>query len=169
MRTSTLSLFLCLILMVNVNGSPIGYQQIDQQAQQKTNNGNPAPTQAVGSEQTPEFVRLTDGRIVPFGVGVVCSDNCVGAEAFDLGKIATPKGFNPWLLSIPIAAGGVAAIFLLSGGNGGTTPTTIVTDTLQIIVPPRDPVPAPVPEPATLALMGAGLAMLARHSKKKRK
>ena len=58
-------------------------------------------------------------------------------------------------------------IFLLSGGNS-TTPTTIVTDTLPIITPPRDPVPAPVPEPATLALMGVGLAMLARHSKKRK-
>ena len=166
MRNSTLGLFLCLMLVVNVNGSSIGYQQIDQQAQQKTNQDNPS-TQSVSSEQTPEFVRLADGRIVPFGAGVVCSDNCVGAEVFDLGKIAIPKGFNPWLLSIPIAAGGVAAIFLLSGGNG-TTPTTIVTDTLPIITPPRDPVPAPVPEPATLALMGVGVALLARHSKKRK-
>ena len=166
MRNSTLGLFLCLMLVVNVNGSSIGYQQIDQQAQQKTNQDNPS-TQSVSSEQTPEFVRLADGRIVPFGAGVVCSDNCVGAEVFDLGKIATPKGFNPWLLSIPIAAGGVAAIFLLSGSNG-TTPTTIVTDTLPIITPPRDPVPAPVPEPATLTLMGVGLALLARHSKKRK-
>ncbi len=166
MRNSTLGLFLCLMLVVNVKGGPIGYQQIDQQAQQKTNQDNPS-TQSVGSEQTPEFVRLADGRIVPFGAGVVCTDNCVSAEVFDLGKIATPKGFNPWLLSIPIAAGGVAAIFLLSGGNS-TTPTTIVTDTLPIITPPRDPVPAPVPEPATLALMGVGLAMLARRSRKRK-
>ena len=172
MRNSTLTLLLCLVMVTGVQAGPIGYQQIDQQAQQKTNHGNNAPAQPTGSESNPEFVRLADGRIVPFGSGVVCSDNCVGAEAFDapfdLGKIATAKGINPWLIAIPVAAGGVAAIFLLSGGNGVSNSPTIVTDTLPVVLPPRDPVPAPVPEPATLALLGAGLAILAKHSRKRK-
>ncbi len=171
MRNSTLTLLLCLVLMMGVQAGPIGYQQIDQQAQQKTNNGNNAPAQPVGSESTPEFVRLADGRIVPFGAGVICSDNCVGAEVFDsfgMGKIATVKGINPWLIAIPVAAGGLAAIFLLSGSNGVSSSPTIVSNTPAVIISPRDPAPAAVPEPTTLALMGVGLAMLARRSRKRK-
>jgi PEP-CTERM motif len=174
MRNCKLTLLLCLVLMVGVQAGPIGYQQIDQQAQQKTNNGNNAPAQPTGGESNPEIVRLADGRIVPFGAGVICSDNCVGADAidapFDLGKIAGVRGINPWLIGVPVAVGGIAAIVLLSGGNT-TTPAVITTDvtTLPIIIAPRDPiVPAPVPEPATVALMGVGLAMLAKRSRKQK-
>ncbi len=173
MRNSKLTLLLCLVLMIGVQAGPIGYQQIDQQAQQKTNNGNNAPAQPTGGESNPEFVRLADGRIVPFGSGVVCSDNCVGAEALDapldLGKIAGIKGINPWLLGIPVAVGGIAAIVLLSGGNTNTPIIASDSTTAPVIIAPRDPVPAPVPEPATLALMGVGLAMLARRSRKRTK
>ena len=172
MRNSTLSLFLCLVLMVGVNAGTISFQQVDQQAQQKNNNGNNAPAQPTGSESNPEFVRLADGRIVPFGAGVVCSDNCVGAEALslpsNLGRIATIKGINPWLIAVPVAAGGLAAIFLFSGSDGVSTAPIIDIGTSPVVVIPRDPAPVPTPEPATLALMGVGLAMLARRSRKRK-
>ncbi len=172
MRNSTLSLFLCLVLMVGVNAGTISYQQIDQQVQQKSNHGNNAPAQPTGSESNPEFVRLADGRIVPFGAGVICSDNCVGAETFDsipdLGKIANARGINPWLMAIPITAGGIAAIVLLSGSNSVSSTPIIDSGTTPVVIIPRDPAPVATPEPATLALMGVGLAMLAQRSRKRK-
>lgn len=184
MRNLTFRLVLCILLVTRAFASPITYPQVINQAGQQTqqptkptsevkgSTGQATQTQISESSDRPEFVRLADGRIVPYGPGVICSDDCVQSEAFgpdDPSDLRLPKvgGLNPWVFAVPIAVGGVAAWLLF--GRGADNRIVLDTSNPPIINPPPPPPPAEVPEPATLMLLGLGLALMAKHGFGKKK
>ncbi|MBS1809083.1 MAG: PEP-CTERM sorting domain-containing protein [Acidobacteria bacterium] len=171
MRTLTLRLIICFLLATQAVATPLTYEQLAQQVnqgQQQTTAKKSDSQQATGKipegGDKPDFVRLTDGRIVPYGPGIVCSEECLQSDALALSDEAvprlTPNVFRPWLLAIPAIVGGVVICAVLC--RGGDSPTNVSSATPPVINPPVPPV-TDVPEPATLVLLGVGLAMMARH------
>ncbi len=157
----------CLLLCCLVGGAlaePIKYYYVRQDQ-----GGRPATSTSVGSaaglsnasqdprppaEQSPtppEFVRLPDGRIVPYGPGIICTENEV--EAFEA---AAPRRLPLWFVAPPVLAGGLFCAVLCGGPPG--PPRIFTSDNNP---PPSDTV---IPEPATLVLLGLGLAIFARRS-----
>lgn len=176
MRPLTFRLVLCVLLVVHATAAPITYQQVAGQGGQKPQ--PPTSGSKVGGEQTPqskipesgdrpEFVRLADGRIVPYGAGIICTDDCVESEAFGPDDPSELRGslprLTPWLWGIPVAGGILAFVLLLPGDRTAV----LSSGEPPIIVPP--PAPAEIPEPATLMLLGLGLAMMARHGLSRKK
>lgn len=188
-----LAMILCGALACGVQAMPIHYSQIGdaQVGQQVSSNTSSAgagrketvtSTIAVESMDQPEFVRLSDGRLIPYGPGVICSDVCVESNV-----IENPPGISrKWLIGIPIAGAAIALIFLTTGDTSiprptavddtskgpsptptptpGTTPTPGPTPNptpTPLPTPPCDQ-PQPVPEPGTIGLLGLGLALLSR-------
>ncbi len=175
MTPLTLRILLCLILAIGVKASPVTYQQVDQKAQNPTNRSATQQSSAQGTlpadNPSPDFVRLSDGRIVPFGPGLICTDDCIQSEAVStdgLRAVGLPlaKALSPWLL-VPVAATGIIACALLCGNSGTqTAPPVLDTSSPPIINPP----PATdIPEPSTLILLSLGLAGLARSKFQNRK
>ncbi len=177
MRNLTIRLVLGILLVVQSHAAPITYQQVSNQVgaqpQQPTTdaksvNSQTTQTRTSESSDRPEFVRLADGRIVPYGPGVVCTDDCVQSEAFgpedptELRSAVT--GINPWLLAVPAIVGGVIACVVLCRGSDNSAVLTSV-EPPRIVTPPNQD----VPEPATLLLLGLGLAIMARHGFGKKK
>src|SRR5207237_10620494 len=81
-RRFTVCLLLCCLLAVGTQADPITYQQVRQQrgvsASKPTSLAphSDDPDAQVSSQENanhPELVRLPDGRIVPYGHGVICS------------------------------------------------------------------------------------------------
>lgn len=99
---------------------------------------------------TPQTVTLSDGRRIPFGPGVICSNECVEAEALALPDEPSNRR---WLWLLPL---GGALIVLTLLPPDSSTPGT----------PLDPPVPAPVPETGTLLLLCAGLLLLSVKLKK---
>jgi hypothetical protein len=152
--------------------SPPG-RTADQSSQQKTQGQQSAQTsgQQAGTAQEspnhPEFVRLPDGRIVRYGPGVLCDENCV--------EPVTPAAFrepgpNLWWIP-PVVAGGILCAILCRPGGEQPQPTpTIIIPPSPVVSPTAaptvQPTPPPdeIPEPGTLVLLGLGLGtMIARR------
>lgn len=167
--------------------SPTVVRTQDQQGQNQSAQSNQSQSAQSGQSQSggvaqespnhPEFVRLPDGRIVRYGPGILCDENCV--------EPVTPAAFREpgpriWWL-VPAISGGVLCAFLCRGGDDSPpqpTPTIIIPPPTPIITPsatpPTQPSPTPevpeIPEPGTLVLFGAGIgAMLARRRMAARK
>lgn len=178
------TIFLIGTLAFSTQASPIGFAHIGD-AQSGRQSGATSPTassaqgtvtsnQVVESLEHPEFVRLADGRLAPYGPGVICSDACVEEDV-----LATPSGFpRKWLIAIPLAGAAIVGVILATTDTsrpprtavGGTTqpPTSSPSPTPTPNPTPTPPSgggdqPEPVPEPGTLALMGAGLAFFSRR------
>ena len=173
MRNLTLRLIFCFLLATRVVATPLSYGQVASQVgqgqpQSDTKKPQQPPGKISGSSEKPDFVQLIDGRIVPYGPGIVCSDECVQSDAMALSDEVAPRlaptGVRPWLLAIPAIVGGVVLCAVLC--RGGTP--TIVSDSSRGITPTPPPA-ADVPEPTTLVLLGLGLAMMARHGFGKKK
>ena len=168
-------------LAFSAQATPINFSHIgDPQSgrQPNRNAASSAPTNqsdtvntslAVESLDHPEFVRLTDGRMIPYGPGVICSDACVES-------LAEPQGFpRKWLIALPLVGAAIVGVILAT--NSSRIPRTAVDSVIQppTTTPTPTPVPVcvgdncstpptePVPEPATLALMGAGLAVFSQR------
>lgn len=175
------------VLAFGAQAAPISYLQI--RSEQDMRQSVATNTTAVNKEDAaskvvnvtnesldqPEFVRLSDGRLIPYGPGVICSDACVESE------IVQPN--RKWWIAVPLVGGAVLVGALLAGNdsipgrpsivdnttqNPTPTPTPVVDPTPNPSPTPNDKQPEPVPEPATIALLGTGLALMARKVKKVR-
>lgn len=161
-------------LAVSAQATPINFSHIgDPQSGRQPNASSSASANSsdtvnasltVPSLEHPEFVRLADGRLIPYGPGVICSEACVESDA-----LANPSGFpRKWLIALPLAGAAIVGV-ILATSRPSRPPRTAVDSVIQ---PPTTPTPTPtpggdqpqpVPEPATLALMGAGLAVFSRR------
>jgi hypothetical protein len=178
MRSLTFRLVLCVLVVAQAHAAPVTYQQVLNQAKPQAqqpatdnkgvNGQTPQPTISESTDR-PDFVRLADGRIVEYGPGVICSDACVPSEAAgpdDPSELRTAvAGVNPWLIAVPAIVGGIiACVVLCRGGDSSAVLTTV--EPPRVVTPPNQ---TDVPEPATLILLGFGLAMMARHGFGKKK
>lgn len=133
---------------------------------------------ALESPSPPEFVRLPDGRIVRYGPGVLCDENCVGPVAPAAFREGGP---SIWWIAPPIAAAGILCAILCGGSDTASqqpaptipipppspSPTNPVQPT-PTVLPTATPPPQEIPEPGTIVLVGLGLgALLARRRKAK--
>lgn len=106
-----------------------------------------------------KMILLPDGRQLPFGSGVICSDDCP--------EITTPASHRPllWLL---IPAGIITTVLLWPTPETPQPPRSVIgptpTPTPRRDVPSR-PIapPVEVPEPGTFALSLAGLGLFLRR------
>ncbi|MGH9855143.1 MAG: PEP-CTERM sorting domain-containing protein [Blastocatellia bacterium] len=186
---------ICCVIAGSVHADSVTYQQLQQtqsgaattpnasrpkdQAQQN-NQGQgqsaslPPSDSASGaakeSPDRPEFVRLPDGRIVRYGPGVLCDQNCVSP--------VTPAAFRGpspmvWWIATPAATAGILCAFLCGGDNDAQPLTAIlIPDPTPSQSPRTQPTPPPneIPEPGTLVLLGLGIgAMVARRRMAARK
>jgi hypothetical protein len=128
----------------------------------------PQGSRAVESPNHPEFVRLPDGRIVRYGPGVICDENCVDAVA-----PAAFRGEGPskWWLAPPIAAGVILCIALCGGDNVNlqSAPEIIIPAPTQpgVVQPSPSPPPSEIPEPSTIVLVGLGIGFLLSRRRRK--
>lgn len=139
----------------------------DQQNQGQSQQGQQQAGAVQESVTHPEFVRLPDGRIVRYGPGIICEENCVEPIA-----PAAFRGPGPalWWIIPPIIAGGVLCAVLCRPDrdtNPQPSPTIIIPPAspqpTATAAPSPTPPPTEIPEPGTLLLLGAGLgALLAR-------
>ena len=176
-----LALILCGAMAIGTSAMPIQYHQIgDAQVggqvsrsvgSQTTTSRSGAITTSLTAESLdqPEFVRLSDGRLIPYGPGVICSDVCVESDV-----VQNPPGLSrKWLIAIPIAGAALIGLLLVSGDSSLPRPTAVSDNHQDPKTPTSDPTPVPsptpggeqpqpVPEPGTIALLGVGLALLSR-------
>src|SRR5262245_16637577 len=194
------SLLICSIVTQSIFADSITYQQLRQEASvrprtamastitrkkgqttqsQQGQGSQPrddrsAPV-AVESPNRPEFVRLPDGRIVRYGPGVICDENCV--------EPVTPAAFREpgprwWWIVAPLAAGGILCAILCRPG-GDSEPLTratilipaspVASPTLTSTASPGATPPEQIPEPGTVFLFGSGLAALLLRKRMKAK
>src|SRR5438128_427391 len=85
LRRSFLTILLCGALSAGALAEPIAWNQVERGSMAASLDSLPVfgqgqldqPSRAEESPNHPEFVRLPDGRIVPYGPGVICNENCV--------------------------------------------------------------------------------------------
>lgn len=151
-------------------------QNQDQQGQNPpSQSGQSQLGGAKESPDHPEFVRLPDGRIVRYGPGILCDENCV--------EPVTPAAFREpgprmWWL-VPAVSGAALCAFLCRGGDDESQPQptpTIIIPPLPVATPTAAPSAQPspevpeIPEPGTLVLFGLGIGtMIARRRMTARK
>lgn len=152
----------------------VTYRQIRQSGQtpQLQQSQKPGETQRPKAEESPthpEFVRLPDGRIVKYGPGFICEEDCVDPM--------TPVAFREsgtrlWWIAPPLIAGGVICAILCRTGDEAplTTPTVIIPDPSPSPMTSPTPPPTEIPEPGTIVLVGLGLgAMFAQKRRSNRR
>lgn len=133
------------------------------QAQQQGQSQQGQAGTAQESPTHPEYVRLPDGRIVRYGPGIICDENCVEPIA-----PAAFRGPGPalWWIVPPIIAGGVLCAVLCrpDDPNPQPSPTIIIPQPTATIAatptPLASPPPEEIPEPGTIVLLSAGLGAL---------
>jgi hypothetical protein len=174
-------LLLCGLLSRVTLADPIIYQQVLQDRQKQIAGqsvGATAPPAQGGQVQQPQtqtegdlpkFVRLPDGRIVPYGPDGICTENCV--EPFEA---RAPSRLRVWMWGVPLIAGGLLAGLVGAGVLGGgpaaqasvaptTNPTVGITPSPTPTVLPSPTPNVEIPEPSTLILLGIGMTMLLRR------
>ncbi|MBI1764274.1 MAG: PEP-CTERM sorting domain-containing protein [Acidobacteria bacterium] len=132
---------------------------------------NPATPQGQGgrvqeSPNHPEFVRLPDGRIVKYGPGIICDENCI--EAVPLARARVSRN---WYVLPPLLAAGILCAVLCRGGADAppAQPPIVLQPSPSPTLQPTPVPPNQVPEPGTLILLGTGLATLLARRKLKHK
>jgi hypothetical protein len=166
MQHLTVRILIFCLLAGAVKADPIYYRQVAQDAARPQQEPTAAPTATGDTPQSgqpaevqdgapPQFVRLPDGRIVPYGPGTVCR-----VESEDSAELVEDRGRRRWLIAVPLVAAGILCIVLC---RGGSTRTAVSTDTNPPTPLPGPGPTTPIPEPGTLILLGLGLAVFAQH------
>jgi len=89
----------------------------------------------------------------------------VGTVTFDItGKSATNMGWQTFTIGGLVAAGGTTRLEFASGTNGGVWGPALD----DVVVSPAAPPSTTAPEPATVGLVGLGLAMVGAAARRRR-
>ncbi len=133
---------------------------------QSSGNTQGQGARAQESPNHPEFVRLPDGRIVKYGPGIICDENCV--EAVPLARARVSRS---WYVLPPLLAAGILCAVLCRGGADAPAaqPPIVLQPSPSPTLQPTPVPPNQIPEPGTLLLLGTGLATLLARRKLRNK
>lgn len=106
-----------------------------------------------------EQIQLPDGKMIPFGMGVVCTEECEQATV-----LTEPSTSVAWLKWAAVGAvGGLLTYALLRDCCCALPPIVYGPPVIgpPFVRPPTvEPPITPVPEPDTLMMLGMALALL---------